>query len=93
MIIWNRKKEEIKEITKHYKDIIWFQLSFWFLLILPGLFVFLMGDEISIIAIGIFLGGYMTIRNTIKVLNGKPYKYLWTIHFKDKNGKTKMTFK
>jgi len=93
VIIWNRKKHEIKELSTHYKDIIWFQLSLWIILILPGLFVLLIDGEISIIAIGIFLGGYMTIKNTIKVLNGKPYKYLWTIHFKDENGKTKIRFK
>jgi transcriptional regulator with XRE-family HTH domain len=91
IIIWNWKKDEVKELSKHFKDIIWFQLSFWLLFILPGFF--LLGGIKAIIAAGIIFGGAMTIINTIKVLDGKPYKYILTIHFKDKNGKSKLTFK
>lgn len=90
VIIWNWKKDEIIEITKHFKDIIWFQLSYWLIFILPGLFL---GGTILTMSPGIVLGGGMTLLNTIKVLNGKPYKYILTIHFREKKGKTRLTFK
>lgn len=89
VIIWNWKKDEITEITKHFKDIICFQLSYWLLFVLPGLFL---GGELFAMSPGIVLGGVMTVINTLKVLNGKPYRYILTIHCREVKGKTRLTF-
>ena len=90
VLFWNQRKDEMKECSAHFKDILWFQLSYWLLFILPGLFVLGMPSGIFP---GLFLGGAMTMINAIKVLNGNPYKYILTIHFREVNGKTKLTFK
>jgi hypothetical protein len=83
ILIWNLKKGEIKDITIHYRDIIRFQLTCWYLFILPGLFVFIEGGGNLVITIGIIFSGSFTILNTIKVLMGKTYKYFLMIEFKD----------
>lgn len=78
VIIWIWKKNQIKGIKEQGIDVINFQLSMlMFLFPLGILAVFL----ITIPAI-IFLGMYSTIVivvNTIKVINGQPYKYPMTI--------------
>lgn len=93
VLIWNKKKDKIREITAHYRDVMRFQLTGWFLFILPGLFLSLLGGKTFILAFGIILNGTFTVLNTIRVLTGKSYKYLLMIHFKDNDGKTKLTFK
>lgn len=84
VIIWNRKKHEVKGITDHFRDVINFQLTNWFLYILPGLFIYLIIKLPFLFYLGLILSGSFTIINTLKVLNGKPYKYLTLIKLIDK---------
>ncbi|MBN1116011.1 MAG: helix-turn-helix domain-containing protein [Bacteroidales bacterium] len=86
IIIWNRKKVDIKEITDHYRSVISFQ-SINLFAILCGLWVFYWTKRPFVILIILLLGGFHAIRNTLKVLNGKPYKYYNLFYFKDKKQK------
>jgi len=82
-IIWNRKKDELKEITDHYQNIIQFQLSIWFIFLLPGLVVSYYGGGGVTFAAGIIFGIASAILNAIKVSKGKSYKYFSLIQFND----------
>ncbi len=85
VIIWDRKKSEIKEITGHYYSVIRFQLAN-LLLILGGIWVFYAAKNPVLIIIIFLFGAFQAVRNTLRVLNGKPYKYYFI--FKDKSNKT-----
>jgi len=85
-IIWDRKKTEIKEITGHYYSVIRFQLTN-LLLILAGIWVFYASKSPVLILIIFLFGAFQAVRNTMRVLNGKPYKYYFI--FKDKNSMTR----
>jgi len=86
IIIWNRKKAQIKEITVHYHSVISFQLTN-LLVILGGIWIFYITKKPILILIILLFGGFQAIINTLRVINGKPYKY-YSI-FKDKNSKTR----
>jgi transcriptional regulator with XRE-family HTH domain len=88
IIIWNLKKAEIKEITDHYHSVIRFQLTN-LLVILGGIWIFYVTKKPILILIILLFGGFQAISNTLKVLNGKPYKYYFI--FKDKNSRTRPT--
>ena len=88
VIIWNLKKDKIKGITDHYRAVISFQLSSW-VLILGGLWVYWKANQpLPLIAV-LLIGGIYSISNTIKVMNGDPYKHISFIKFRDKKLKTK----
>ena len=78
-------KPEIKEITGHYYSVIRFQLAN-LLLILGGIWVFYAAKNPVLIIIIFLFGAFQAVRNTLRVLNGKPYKYYFI--FKDKSNKT-----
>ena len=87
LLIWNRKKGKVKGIADHYSDVINFQLNFWIIFITPGLWVFwTSGEIIPIIVLYIFSALY-SILTTINVINGKPYKYIFLIKFKNNQRK------
>jgi len=88
VIIWDRKKAEIKEITGHYHTVIRFQLTN-LLLILGGIWVLYAARNPVLILIIFLFGAFQSVRNALRVLNGKPYKYYFI--FKDKNSTTKPT--
>jgi len=81
MIMRNRKKSDIKGITDHYRAIIGFQSSILFGCII-GLWVFYWGGEPHVIIIFLLLGVFFSVKNTLKVLNGKPYKYFGMFKYK-----------
>ena len=80
LILYIWKKPEIPEMQSHFKEVMNFQLS---------MLVYLLGATILIMAvIGLLilplLGLFSTaiiILNTIKVMNGDPYKYPLIIKF------------
>lgn len=93
IIIWNRKKADIKEITDHYRAVIGFQSTILFGCI-AGLWIFYWTKKPVVILIFLLLGGFHSIRNTLRVLNGQSYKYYFHLFkSKDKNNKTKLTTK
>ena len=74
IIIYNKKKNDIKEMTDHFRAVIAFQ-SFIFLIWILGFWGFLMIQN-SRVSFGILvIGALFSIINTLKVLNNQPYKY------------------
>ncbi len=88
VIIWNQKKDKIKGITDHYRAAISFQLTVW-VIILGGLWIYWKANQLTPLIAGVFLSGLLSILNTIRVMNGKPYKHISFFKFRGKNDKTK----
>jgi transcriptional regulator with XRE-family HTH domain len=78
VIIWMWKKDEIKNMREQGIDVINFQLSMLIILFPSGILAVLLITIPIIIFIGIF-STFIIIKNTIKVMNGQPYKYPMTI--------------
>jgi transcriptional regulator with XRE-family HTH domain len=74
IIIWNRKKAEIKEMTEHYRAVIAFQSMILFMgvLILWGN---IHTGMIEPFYGFLFISVLFPVWNALKVLNDKPYKY------------------
>lgn len=89
VIIWNQKKDNIDGLKTHYRDIITYQLTSWFIFILPGFFILLTIKIPFVLYIGLISSGTFTIINAIRVLHGKPYRYLLTVNFWGKKERTK----
>lgn len=83
VIIWNHKKDEIIEITDHYRETIRFQLTVMLLFLLPGLFVFIEGGGKIMMIVGVAFSIVSTSLTVTKVMTGKPYKYFSLVEFKD----------
>lgn len=90
VLIWYKKKDEIKGITDHYRDVINFQMSNWLIFMLPGIMAFLFIKLPFAIYLAIILNGIISIVNSIKVLNGYSYRYFYAYKFQKKS-KTKIT--
>ncbi len=72
VIIWNLKKDEIKGITRHYRNIIGFQLMILGI-ILGCLWIWWKVNQ-PIPLIGVLLGNALfSIYNALQVMSGKPY--------------------
>lgn len=87
VLIWNKKKDEIKEITDHYRDVVNFQLSIWLIFMVPGIIAFLFARVPFAIYAAIIFNMMFIIINSIKVLNGKSYKYFYAYKFQKKKSK------
>lgn len=87
IIIWNRKKAEIKEISEHYRAVLAFQSTVFMLCIL-GLWILYAAKNPRVIIIVLIVGVVVSISNSQKVLNGKPYRYFNI--FKVKNKKNRL---
>ena len=74
VIIWLLKKETVKDMNKHTVDVINFQISMFIYLVIAGILTFIVIGIPLAIFLG-FFGLIMVLINTIKVINGTPYKY------------------
>lgn len=83
ILIWNRKKAEIKEIGEHYRAILAFQSTIFMFCIL-GLWVLYAAKHPRLIIIALIIGAIVSLSNSIQVLNGKPYKYFNIFKVKNK---------
>jgi transcriptional regulator with XRE-family HTH domain len=90
IMIWNRKKAEIKEMAEHYRAVLAFQSTILFMCLL-GFWVLYNAKNPRVILIFLLLGGLFSIMNTFNVLNGKPYKYFGI--FRAQKNRTRFTFK
>jgi transcriptional regulator with XRE-family HTH domain len=90
IMIWNRKKTDIKELTEHYRAVIAFQSTILFMCLL-GFWVLYNAKNPRVILVILLLSGLFSIKNTFNVLNGKPYRYFGL--FKVKNRKERLTQK
>ena len=72
VLIWNHKKDKVKGISVHYRDVISFQLMVW-IGILAGLWIY-WKVNVLIPLIGVFLfNALMSIINTLRVVSMEPY--------------------
>ncbi|MBK7131632.1 MAG: DUF4870 domain-containing protein [Bacteroidales bacterium] len=78
VLIWNYKKDKIKGMSEHYRDVISFQLKVW-VGILACLWIYWKADN-SIPLIMIFLGNALfVIFSTFKVVSGDSIKNIFDI--------------
>lgn len=75
VLIWHLKKDQVKGISVHYRDVISFQLMVW-VGIIAGLWIYWRA-QVPIPLIMIFLvNAVIAIVNTVKVLSGEPYRHI-----------------
>jgi transcriptional regulator with XRE-family HTH domain len=74
VLIWNYKKDKIKGMSEHYRDVISFQLKIWVAILATSWIYWKTGQPIPLILV--FLASCIfSIFNTIKVVSGKSYKH------------------
>jgi uncharacterized Tic20 family protein len=75
VLLWNYKKDKIKGMSEHYRDIISFQLKVW-VAILAGSWIYWKADQPIPLILVFFVNAVFSIFATIKVVSGESYKDL-----------------
>jgi len=88
VLIWNYKKDNIKGMSEHYRDVIGFQLKVW-VGILAGLWIYWKANQPIPLILVFFANAAFSIFNTIKVVSGESYKHISVFKTGSKNDKTK----
>jgi len=88
VLIWNHKKDIIKGMSEHYRDVISFQLKIW-VAIIAGLWIYWNANQPIPLIMVFFVNCIFTIFNTIKVVSGESYKNFLFFKSVSKNDKTK----
>jgi len=88
VLIWNHKKDKIKGMSEHYRDVISFQLKVW-VAILAGLWIFWKANQPIPLIMVFFVNCIFSIFNTIKVVSGESFKNFSFSKSGSKNDKTK----
>jgi transcriptional regulator with XRE-family HTH domain len=88
VLIWNHKKDKIKGMSEHYRDVISFQLKVW-IAILAGLWIYWRANQPIPLIIVFFMNCIFSIFNTIKVISGESFKNFSFSKSVSKNDKTK----
>lgn len=73
VILWNLKKNKIKGMSEHYRDVIGNQLRVWIGIIICSWIYWKAGQPIPLILIFI-VNALLSIYNTIMAVSGKPCK-------------------
>lgn len=80
-LLWKRNKNRLEGKYTHFYDVISLQLTVWLLFILPGIAIHLFQSinhiysrAIILVLIGPAFGMFISIVNTISVMNDRPYK-------------------
>ncbi len=88
VLIWHRKRDTVKGISVHYRDVISFQLMVW-VGILAGLWIYWRA-QVPIPLIMVFLANaVISIINTVRVVSGESYRNMLFIKSKGKNEKAR----
>jgi len=88
VLIWNHKKDKIKGMSEHYRDVISFQLKVW-VAILAGSWIYWKADQPIPLIMVFFVNCIFSIFNTIKVVSGESFKNFSFFKSSGKNDKTK----
>lgn len=83
ILIWNSKKNEVENITEHFREVISFQITMWFVFIL-GLIQYLILEMPYLFYAGAVCTVFFSLANSINVFNSKPYKYFNLIKINNK---------
>ena len=73
VIIWNYKKDKVKGMSEHYRDVIGFQLKVWVGILAGSWIYYKAGQPIPLILV-FLASAVFSIFNTIKVVTGESYK-------------------
>jgi transcriptional regulator with XRE-family HTH domain len=69
VLIWNLKKDKVKGMSEHYRDVISFQLKVW-VVILAGLWIFWKADQPIPLILGLLGNCIFSILSTVKAVSG-----------------------
>jgi len=73
VLIWHQKKDKVKGISVHYRDVISFQLMVWVGIIAGSWIYWRAHVPIPLILIFLF-NAVISIMNTVRVVSGESYK-------------------
>jgi transcriptional regulator with XRE-family HTH domain len=88
VLIWNSKKDKIKGMSEHYRDVISFQLKVWIGIIACCWIFYIAHQPIPLILI-FLVNAVFSIFNTLKVMSGEPYEHFPFFKKKVEKDKTK----
>lgn len=88
VLIWNLKKDKIKGMSDHYRDVISFQLKVW-IGILAGSWIYWKANVPIPLILVFLVNAIFSIFSTIKVVSGESYKDISVFKSGSKNDKTK----
>lgn len=88
VLIWNYKKDKIKGMSEHYRDVISFQLKVWIAILAGSWIYWKAGQPIPLILV-FLVNCIFSIFNTIKVVSGEPYKHISMFKSGSRNDNTK----
>jgi len=88
VLVWNHKKDTIKGMSEHYREVISFQLKVWVGILAGSWIYWKAGQPIPLILIFIANAAF-SIFNTINVVSGKSYKRFSDLKSDIKNDKSK----
>lgn len=89
LLIWKKKKNEVENITEHFKVVISFQIFMWFVFLIAIIQYYKLNLPHLFYA-GAMMTVFFSIRNAINVMNNKPYRYFSFFPIKHKENQTKM---
>jgi transcriptional regulator with XRE-family HTH domain len=75
VLIWNLKKDKIKGMSNHYRNVISSQLQVWVAILATSWIYWKVNQPIPLILV-FLANGVFSIFNTINVVSGKPYKHI-----------------
>ena len=87
VLIWNHKKDIIKGMSEHYRDVIGFQLKVW-VGILAGSWIYWKADQPIPLIMVFLMNAVFSIFNTIKVVTGETYLRISVFKSAAKNEKS-----
>jgi transcriptional regulator with XRE-family HTH domain len=76
VLIWNHKKDKIKGMSEHYRDVIGFQLKIW-VAILAGSWIYWKADNIIPLIMVFLANAVFAIFSTLKVVSGESLKHVF----------------
>ena len=88
VLIWNYKKDEIKGMSEHYRDVISFQLKVW-VGILAGSWIYWKADQPIPLIMVFLVNAVLSIFGTLKVVSGDSFKHIFDFKSDIKNLKSK----
>jgi transcriptional regulator with XRE-family HTH domain len=88
ILIWNYKKDKIKGMSEHYRDVISFQLKVW-VGILAASWIYWKADQPIPLILIFLVNALFSIFSTIKVVSGESFKDIAAFKPASKNYKTK----
>ncbi|MFO7864136.1 MAG: helix-turn-helix domain-containing protein [Salinivirgaceae bacterium] len=83
ILIWSYKKNEVENITEHFKVVISFQILMW-LVFLVGFIQYYTLNMPYMFYAGAIFTVFFSIMNAINVINNKPYSYFFLNKIKKK---------